>query len=96
MFHLPKYTQYWFLMLESNSKPIVLSFVKNLLFVITKKPSRPETSLIRKCYECLKLTTMKLNWFMDVHSILNIYNCLELIENEDFYLYCYYPLLKNC
>jgi hypothetical protein len=87
MFHLPKYTQHWFLMLESNSKPIVLSFVKNLLFFITKIFSRPKTSLIRKCYECLKLskdkTTMKLNWFRDVHSILNTYNCLDFIENED-------------
>jgi hypothetical protein len=36
MFKLPSYTQHWFLMLESYSKYIEISFLKNILFFWTK------------------------------------------------------------
>jgi hypothetical protein len=59
LFRLPKYLQIWFLMLESQSKSIHVSFLKNLLFFVTKIMSRPKDSIIRKCFDYMKSSVSK-------------------------------------
>jgi hypothetical protein len=84
LFCLPKYTQHWFLMMESHSHPIELSLVKNILFFWTKIMARNKLSLIRKCYDHLQTSQynpkMKLNWFRDVRTLLEPYNCAYFLD----------------
>jgi hypothetical protein len=86
-FCLPKYTPHWFLMLESQSKPIELCFLKNLLFFCSKIMCRPKESLISKCYDYLRSTSskanMKLNWFREVSNILKLYDCEDILDAEE-------------
>jgi hypothetical protein len=73
LFNLPSYTQHWFLMMESQSKFIEVSFLKNVLFYWTKILSKPKNSLVRNCYDALKLSkdkySMKLNWYRDFSKL---------------------------
>jgi hypothetical protein len=71
-------------MMESHSHPIELSFVKNILFFWTKIMARNKLSLIRKCYDYLQTSQcnpkMKLNWFRDVRTLLESYNCAHFLD----------------
>jgi hypothetical protein len=73
-------------MMESQSKFIEVSFLKNVLFYWTKILSKPKNSLVRNCYDALKLSkdkcSMKLNWYRDFSKLLDTYGCSELIQNE--------------
>jgi hypothetical protein len=54
--------------------------------------SKPKNSLVRNCYDALKLSkdkcSMKLNWYRDFSKLLDTYGCSELTQNEpviDYY-----------
>jgi hypothetical protein len=49
LFRLPSYIQHWFLTMESQSKYMEISFLKNVLFFWTKIISKPAYSLVRNC-----------------------------------------------
>jgi hypothetical protein len=84
LFRLPKYTQHWHLIPESLSKPIEISFLKNVSFFCTKIMARPKSSLTRLCFDYMRLSInkpkMKLNWFRDVSKLFEQYDCVELLD----------------
>jgi hypothetical protein len=100
LFKLPSYTQHWFLMMESQSKYIEISFLKNLLSYWAKILTKPKTSLLKQCFDVLKVSKdrvkMKSNRYRDFHNLLVKFGCNDLIDKHpEIDEYCSINLIRG-
>lgn len=82
---LPNKTPNWFLRLESDYNSIEISVVKNILRFWNKIITTPQHSLLRQCYEALKVKSkkpnIKHNWYKQLELLLSKWECETLLES---------------
>jgi hypothetical protein len=87
MLSLPRFTPNWFVRIETQCKRIESSYVKNVLYFLSKILCRDRNSLIYQCYNELRKSAakvkMKWNWFRGLHNLLTQYNISHLLQNCD-------------
>jgi hypothetical protein len=87
LFCLPNKTPNWFLRLETHSISLEVTYINRLLKFWLRILRHPSNSLVKDCYlalkSCAHKTTVKYNWYRDLESLLDKWDCRHLLELAD-------------
>jgi hypothetical protein len=87
LFCLPNKTPTWFLRLETHSNSLEVTYVNLFLKFWLRILCNPSNSLVKDRYLALKRcaykTTVKYNWYRDLASLLEKWDCEHLLELAD-------------
>lgn len=85
LFYLSNETSRYFLILETNAKPIENNFLSVLLKFMNRISNKGSSSLVRNCYEkqydMCQTGAKKCNWILDVNKLMREWKVPELTKS---------------
>jgi hypothetical protein len=95
LFLLPKMTPGWFVRLELCIGNSEIFYIKSVLHFWIKIIRKNKESLIYKCYEAIKASKCRLNWFHQLKTLLRKWQIESILELENMHNLTYKEIVKQ-